>query len=50
MALDGIQGIYPRCLSVPHEGGAPDKHRGNFPKAMFVAKETAMKSLSCFAS
>ena len=28
MALDGIQGIYPRCLSVPHEGGT-DKHRGN---------------------
>ena len=22
MALEAIQGIYPRCLSIPHEGGA----------------------------
>ena len=22
MALEGIQGIYPRCLSIPHEGGS----------------------------
>ena len=34
MALESIQGIYKRCLSLPHraeiEGGS-DKHRGYFP-------------------
>ena len=56
MALVGIEGIYPRCLSLTHEGGS-DKHRGNFPLYrlkpcvnLFVARETPMKSLSCFAS
>ena len=56
MALDGIQGIYPKCLSVPQEGGTV-KHLGNFPVYrlkpcgnLFVARETPMKSLSCFAS
>ena len=56
MALEGIQGIYPRCLSIPHEGGI-DNHRGYFPVCLlkpwvnlFVARATPIRLPSCFAS
>ena len=58
MALEGIQGIYPKCLSIPPEGGI-DKHRGYFPVCLlkpwvnqhvFVARATQIGLPSCFAS
>ena len=46
-----LPGIYPRCLSIPHEG-ASDKHRGYFPvyflKPLFVARTTPIGLPSCF--
>ena len=51
MALEGIQGIYPRCLLIPHEGGI-EQHRGYFPVCLlkpwvnlFVARATPIAVL-----